>query len=123
GPSRGKKSTYGKQNSSHMYDTLEDFLQTNSRLMPIRYSYKLIKTMTKYFEEKLGQGGYSLVYKGKLRSGGRRRNVDAHAEHTSQIYFPSWVYDKFDQVEEMEIGDHAIEEEKTITRKLILIAL
>nr|XP_027067765.1 rust resistance kinase Lr10-like [Coffea arabica] len=26
--------------------------------------------MTKNFEEKLGQGGYSLVYKGKLRSGG-----------------------------------------------------
>nr|XP_027067763.1 rust resistance kinase Lr10-like [Coffea arabica] len=53
----------------------------------------------------------------------RRRNVDAHAEHSSQIYFPSWIYDKFDQVEEMEIGDHATEEEKMITRKLILIAL
>ncbi|CDP12535.1 unnamed protein product [Coffea canephora] len=163
--------------------------------------------MTKNFKEKLGEGGYGLVYKGKLRSGGgvavkmlnkskangqefinevatigrihhvnvirlvgfcsiatltaargtlgymapelfykkigrvshktdvysygmllmemagRRRNVDAHAVHSSQIYFPSWIYDKFDQVEEMEIGDHATEEEKTITRKLILIAL
>ncbi|XP_027174806.1 rust resistance kinase Lr10-like [Coffea eugenioides] len=282
------------------YDTIEDFLQANNSLMPIRYSYKEIKTMTKNFEEKLGEGGYGLVYKGKLRSGGavavkmlnkskangqefinevatigrihhvnvvrlvgycypvcskhalvydympngsldklifsncqngsplswkqvceiakgvargieylhqgcdmqilhfdikphnilldenfvpkvsdfglaklypmqksiatltavrgtlgymapelfykkigrisnkadvysygmllmemagRRRNVDAHAEHSSQIYFPSWIYDKFDQVEEMEIGDHATEEEKTITRKLILIAL
>ena len=38
--------------------------------MPIRYSYKEIKTMTKNFEEKLGEGGYGLVYKGKLRSGG-----------------------------------------------------
>ncbi|XP_027173748.1 LEAF RUST 10 DISEASE-RESISTANCE LOCUS RECEPTOR-LIKE PROTEIN KINASE-like 2.3 [Coffea eugenioides] len=281
------------------YDTIEDFLQANNSLMPIRYSYKEIKTMTKNFEEKLGEGGYGLVYKGKLRSGGtvavkmlnkskangqdfinevatigrihhvnvvrlvgfcvtaskralvydympngsldklifsncqngsplswkqvceiakgvargieylhqgcdmqilhfdikphnilldenfvpkvsdfglaklypmqksiatltvargtlgymapelfykkigrvshktdvysygmllmevagRRRNVDVHAEHSSQIYFPSWIYDKFDQVEEMEIGDHATEEEKTITRKLILIAL
>ncbi|XP_027175769.1 rust resistance kinase Lr10-like isoform X2 [Coffea eugenioides] len=281
------------------YDTIEDFLQANNSLMPIRYSYKEIKTMTKNFEEKLGEGGYGLVYKGKLRSGGtvavkmlnkskangqdfinevatigrihhvnvvrlvgfcvsgskhalvydympngsldklifsncqngsplswkqvceiakgvargieylhqgcdmqilhfdikphnilldenfvpkvsdfglaklypmqksiatltavrgtlgymapelfykkigrvsnktdvysygkllmemagRRRNVDEHAEHSSQIYFPSWIYDKFDQVEEMEIGDHATEEEKTITRKLILIAL
>nr|XP_027076286.1 LEAF RUST 10 DISEASE-RESISTANCE LOCUS RECEPTOR-LIKE PROTEIN KINASE-like 2.2 isoform X2 [Coffea arabica] len=58
-----------------------------------------------------------------MEMAGRRRNVDAHAEHSSQIYFPSWIYDKFDQVEEMEIGDHATEEEKTITRKLILIAL
>nr|XP_027069555.1 LEAF RUST 10 DISEASE-RESISTANCE LOCUS RECEPTOR-LIKE PROTEIN KINASE-like 2.2 [Coffea arabica] len=281
------------------YDTIEDFLQANNSLMPIRYSYKEIKTMTKNFEEKLGEGGYGLVYKGKLRSGGavavkmlrkskangqefinevatigrihhvnvvrlvgfcvtaskhalvydymlngsldklifsncqngsplswkqvceiakgvargieylhqgcdmqilhfdikphnvlldenfvpkvsdfglaklypmqksiatltavrgtlgymapelfykkigrvshktdvysygkllmemagRRRNVDAHAEHSSQIYFPSWIYDKFDQVEEMEIGDHATEEEKMFTRKLILIAL
>ncbi|XP_027074188.2 LEAF RUST 10 DISEASE-RESISTANCEUS RECEPTOR-LIKE PROTEIN KINASE-like 2.1 isoform X1 [Coffea arabica] len=281
------------------YDTIEDFLQTNSRLMPIRYSYREIRTMTKNFKEKLGEGGYGMVYKGKLRSGdavavkmlnkskangqefinevatigrihhvnvvrlvgfcvtaskhalvydymlngsldklifsncqnssplswkqvceiakgvargieylhqgcdmqilhfdikphnvlldenfvpkvsdfglaklypmqksiatltavrgtlgymapelfykrigrvshktdvysygmllmemaGRRRNVDAHAKHSSQIYFPSWIYDKFDQVEEMEIGDHATEEEKTITRKLILIAL
>ncbi|XP_027177018.1 putative cysteine-rich receptor-like protein kinase 16 isoform X1 [Coffea eugenioides] len=281
------------------YDTIEDFLQANNSLMPIRYSYKEIKTMTKNFEEKLGEGGYGLVYKGKLRSGGavavkmlnkskangqefinevatigrihhvnvvrlvgfcvtaskhalvydympngsldklifsncqnspplswkqvceiakgvargieylhqgcdmqilhfdikphnvlldenfvpkvsdfglaklypmqrsiatltaargtlgymapelfykkigrvshktdvysygmllmemagRRRNVDAHAEHSSQIYFPSWIHDKFDQVEEMEIGDHATEEEKAITIKLILIAL
>ncbi|XP_027075899.1 LEAF RUST 10 DISEASE-RESISTANCEUS RECEPTOR-LIKE PROTEIN KINASE-like 2.1 [Coffea arabica] len=281
------------------YDTIEDFLQTNSRLMPIRYSYREIRTMTKNFKEKLGEGGYGMVYKGKLRSGdavavkmlnkskangqefinevatigrihhvnvvrlvgfcvtaskhalvydympngsldklifsdcqnssplswkqvceiakgvargieylhqgcdmqilhfdikphnvlldenfvpkvsdfglaklypmqksiatltavrgtlgymapelfykrigrvshkadvysygmllmemaGRRRNVDAHAEHSSQIYFPSWIYDKFDQVEEMEIGDHATDEEKTTIRKLILIAL
>ncbi|XP_027174808.1 rust resistance kinase Lr10-like [Coffea eugenioides] len=281
------------------YDTIEDFLQTNNSLMPIRYSYKEIKTMTKNFKEKLGEGGYGLVYKGKLRSGGavavkklnkskangqefinevatigrihhvnvvrlvgfcatvskhalvydymsngsldklifsncqngsplswkqvceiakgvahgieylhqgcdmqilhfdikphnvlldenfvpkvsdfglaklypmqksiatltaargtlgymapelfykkigrvshktdvysygmllmemagRRRNVDAHAEHSSQIYFPSWIYGKFNQEEEMEIRDHATEEEKTITQKLILIAL
>ncbi|XP_027174301.1 LEAF RUST 10 DISEASE-RESISTANCE LOCUS RECEPTOR-LIKE PROTEIN KINASE-like 2.1 [Coffea eugenioides] len=52
------------------YDTIEDFLQANNSLMPIRYSYKEIKTMTKNFEEKLGEGGYGLVYKGKLRSGG-----------------------------------------------------
>ncbi|CAL0318887.1 unnamed protein product [Lupinus luteus] len=37
--------------------------------MPIRYSYKEIKQMTYGFKEKLGQGGFGLVYKGKLRSG------------------------------------------------------
>ncbi|KAI6683439.1 hypothetical protein NL676_029352 [Syzygium grande] len=34
-----------------------------------RYTYKDIKRMTNSFEEKLGQGGYGCVYKGKLRDG------------------------------------------------------
>ncbi|KAL3497747.1 hypothetical protein ACH5RR_040479 [Cinchona calisaya] len=51
------------------YDTIEEFLQKNNSLMPIRYSYKEIKTMTNNFKDKLGEGGYAIVYKGKLRSG------------------------------------------------------
>ena len=51
-----------------MYENIEDFLQGNS-LLPIRYSYKEIKQMTRGFKEKLGEGGYGKVYKGKLRSG------------------------------------------------------
>ncbi|KAL3497744.1 hypothetical protein ACH5RR_040476 [Cinchona calisaya] len=50
------------------YDTIEEFLQKNNNLMPIRYSYKEIKTMTNNFKDKLGEGGYAVVYKGKLRS-------------------------------------------------------
>ncbi|RDX99913.1 Rust resistance kinase Lr10, partial [Mucuna pruriens] len=50
------------------YEHIEDFLRGNT-FMPIRYSYKDIKNMTRGFKEKLGQGGYGLVYKGKLRSG------------------------------------------------------
>ncbi|XP_039170672.1 PR5-like receptor kinase [Eucalyptus grandis] len=34
-----------------------------------RYTYKDIKRMTNSFREKLGQGGYGYVYKGKLREG------------------------------------------------------
>ncbi|KAI6683435.1 hypothetical protein NL676_029348 [Syzygium grande] len=34
-----------------------------------RYNYKDIKRMTNSFKEKLGQGGYGSVYKGKLRDG------------------------------------------------------
>nr|XP_048325480.1 rust resistance kinase Lr10-like isoform X2 [Ziziphus jujuba var. spinosa] len=52
-----------------MYNCIEEFLQTNNGLMPIRYSYSDIRRMTKGFKNKLGEGGYGCVYKGKLRSG------------------------------------------------------
>ncbi|KAK6118990.1 hypothetical protein DH2020_047276 [Rehmannia glutinosa] len=51
------------------FDIIEGFLRSNNNLMPIRYSYSDIKKMTKGFREKLGEGGYGSVYKGKLRSG------------------------------------------------------
>nr|TKS09671.1 putative receptor-like protein kinase [Populus alba] len=37
--------------------------------MPIRYNYSEIKKITNGFKNKLGQGGFGSVYKGKLRSG------------------------------------------------------
>ncbi|KAJ8775193.1 hypothetical protein K2173_020197 [Erythroxylum novogranatense] len=52
-----------------MFDNIEKFLQTQGDFMPIRYSYSDIKKITKNFKDKLGQGGYGSVYKGKLRSG------------------------------------------------------
>uniref|UniRef100_F6H7E5 Protein kinase domain-containing protein n=2 Tax=Vitis vinifera TaxID=29760 RepID=F6H7E5_VITVI len=52
-----------------MDDTLEEFLQSHNNLQPIRYSYSEIKKMTNNFQDKLGQGGFGSVYKGKLRSG------------------------------------------------------
>ncbi|KAK9103851.1 hypothetical protein Sjap_021105 [Stephania japonica] len=53
---------------------------------------------------------------------GRRRNANPFVENSSQIYFPAWIYDRFNQGEEMDIGD-AGEDEKKIVRKLILIGL
>lgn len=50
------------------YENIETFLQDNS-LMPVRYSYSEVVNMTRGFEDKLGQGGFGSVYKGKLRSG------------------------------------------------------
>ncbi|XP_024031364.1 rust resistance kinase Lr10 [Morus notabilis] len=52
-----------------MYDKIEEFLQSYNNLMPIRYSYSDIKKMSRGFKEKLGEGGYGSVHKGKLRSG------------------------------------------------------
>jgi interleukin-1 receptor-associated kinase 1 len=51
-----------------IYDTIEDFIQSHNNFMPIRYSYSQIKTMTKSFKNKLGEGGYGSVYEGELRS-------------------------------------------------------
>jgi serine/threonine protein kinase len=59
--------TYQTRHTS-MYENIEDFLQGIS-LIPIRYSYKEIKNMTRSFKDMLGEGGYGKVYKGKLRSG------------------------------------------------------
>ncbi|KAI5394490.1 rust resistance kinase Lr10 isoform X2 [Lathyrus oleraceus] len=52
-----------------VYDNVEDFLQSDNNIMPIRYSYRDIKKMTKQFKIKLGHGGYGSVFKGQLRSG------------------------------------------------------
>ncbi|PHT90941.1 hypothetical protein T459_06054 [Capsicum annuum] len=48
---------------------VEGFLRTQNNFLPIRYNYSHIKRMTRGFKEKLGEGGYGSVYKGKLRSG------------------------------------------------------
>ncbi|KAL3820064.1 hypothetical protein ACJIZ3_005969 [Penstemon smallii] len=51
-----------------MDQTIEDFLQAQNNLTPIKYTYSEIKKMTSNFNQKLGEGGYGTVYKGKLRS-------------------------------------------------------
>ncbi|KAJ4975580.1 hypothetical protein NE237_000686 [Protea cynaroides] len=52
-----------------MDTNIEEFLQEHNNLMLVQYSYSEIKKMTKHFNDKLGQGGFGSVYKGKLRSG------------------------------------------------------
>ncbi|KAI5558202.1 hypothetical protein BDE02_17G024300 [Populus trichocarpa] len=52
-----------------VYDTVEQFLQSQNNLMPVRYSYSDIRKITRGFKDKLGEGGFGTVYKGKLRSG------------------------------------------------------
>ncbi|XP_035540122.1 LEAF RUST 10 DISEASE-RESISTANCE LOCUS RECEPTOR-LIKE PROTEIN KINASE-like 2.3 [Juglans regia] len=51
------------------FDIIEEFLQNNNNLMPIRYSYSEVRKMTKNFKDKIGEGGYGTVFKGTLRSG------------------------------------------------------
>ena len=52
-----------------MYDGVEEFLQSQINLMPIRYSYLEIRKISKGFKYKLGEGGYGSMYRGWLESG------------------------------------------------------
>ncbi|CAK9149442.1 unnamed protein product [Ilex paraguariensis] len=45
---------------------IENFLEDYKALKPARYSYADIKKITNQFRDKLGQGGYGTVFKGKL---------------------------------------------------------
>ncbi|KAK8477676.1 hypothetical protein V6N11_033142 [Hibiscus sabdariffa] len=45
---------------------IESFIKKFGSPAPRRYSYREIKKMTNKFDNKLGQGGYGTVYKGKL---------------------------------------------------------
>ncbi|KAI8008768.1 Rust resistance kinase Lr10 [Camellia lanceoleosa] len=58
-----------KRRHLSMFDNIEGYLRSQNHLMPISYSYLDIKKMAKGFKDKLGEGGYGSVYKGKLRSG------------------------------------------------------
>ncbi|KAL2479216.1 Protein kinase superfamily protein [Forsythia ovata] len=46
--------------------TIEKFLEDYRALKPTRFSYAEIRKITNQFSEKLGEGGYGTVYKGKL---------------------------------------------------------
>ncbi|XP_048137824.1 rust resistance kinase Lr10-like [Rhodamnia argentea] len=52
-----------------MDQNVEEFLQSNNNFLPIRYSYSYIKKITGNLKDKLGEGGYGSVFKGRLRSG------------------------------------------------------
>ncbi|XP_058227122.1 LEAF RUST 10 DISEASE-RESISTANCE LOCUS RECEPTOR-LIKE PROTEIN KINASE-like 2.1 [Rhododendron vialii] len=56
-------------NENEVHANLEAILNNCGSLAPKKYSYSEVKKMTNSFKEKLGQGGYGLVYKGKLKNG------------------------------------------------------
>ncbi|XP_059440703.1 LEAF RUST 10 DISEASE-RESISTANCE LOCUS RECEPTOR-LIKE PROTEIN KINASE-like 2.4 [Corylus avellana] len=51
------------------HKTVQDFLRNHGPLTIKRYSYSDIKKITNFFRDKLGEGGFGGVYKGKLKDG------------------------------------------------------
>ncbi|KAL3714391.1 hypothetical protein ACJRO7_006335 [Eucalyptus globulus] len=52
----------------------------------------------------------------------RRKNINANAKHSSQIYFPLWVYDQVNEDTSVEM-EEVIEEERKVIKKMIIVAL
>ncbi|WJX10097.1 hypothetical protein P8452_00860 [Trifolium repens] len=57
-----------------------------------------------------------------MEMAGRRKNLNAHAEHSSQLYFPLWIYDQVEKDGDIEIED-TTKEEKKIVKKMVIVAL
>ncbi|XVE68649.1 hypothetical protein DITRI_Ditri09bG0085700 [Diplodiscus trichospermus] len=52
---------------------------------------------------------------------GRRKNLNAWVEESSQTYFPSWIYDQFDQDGELDLSEGA-DNEKKLVKKMVIVA-
>lgn len=52
----------------------------------------------------------------------RRRNSNPQVEHSSQHYFPFWIYDQFQEEKKIEIRD-ASEEDNILVKRMLLVAL
>ena len=59
---------FRKKKAKHA-KTIEAFLEKHGSLVTKRYTYSDVRKMTKSFSEKVGQGGYGTVYKGRLFDG------------------------------------------------------
>ncbi|KAF8017219.1 hypothetical protein BT93_H2418 [Corymbia citriodora subsp. variegata] len=56
-----------------------------------------------------------------MEMAGRRKNVNANADQSSQIYFPLWIYDQLNKENEIEM--EVAEVERGIIRKMVIVAL
>jgi len=52
----------------------------------------------------------------------RRKNLNPHVDHSSQLYFPIWIYDHIEEEEDIDMED-LTEEEKIIAKKMIIVSL
>ncbi|PKI45860.1 hypothetical protein CRG98_033758 [Punica granatum] len=64
-----RKSYFAKEQPSKERVDAENFIRTYRSTLLTGYSYRDLKKMANGFKEKLGEGGYGNVYKGKLLDG------------------------------------------------------
>ena len=57
-----------------------------------------------------------------LEMASKRKNFNALAYHSSQIYFPTWVYEHVSEGNDLTMED-ATEKEKKTVKKMIIVAL
>ncbi|XP_074308318.1 PR5-like receptor kinase isoform X1 [Silene latifolia] len=60
---------YIKRRYSKKNQDIDGFLKKHGPLPTNRYTYRSLKKITNSFKDKLGEGGYGIVYKGKLPNG------------------------------------------------------
>ncbi|XP_075103405.1 G-type lectin S-receptor-like serine/threonine-protein kinase At2g19130 [Nicotiana tabacum] len=54
---------------------------------------------------------------------GGRKNVDVGVDHTSEIYFPHWLYRRIELDEELQLIGITNEEEKECAKKMVIMSL
>jgi serine/threonine protein kinase len=58
-----------KRDAKNIHFKTEEIIKSYGLLAPKRYTYSDVEKLTNSFKEKVGQGGYGVVYKGKLPDG------------------------------------------------------
>ncbi|KAI3502591.1 hypothetical protein L1887_30754 [Cichorium endivia] len=54
---------------------------------------------------------------------GGRKNIEVEVDHTSEIYFPHWIYKKVELDEELGLHPNMSDEENEMVRKMIIVGL
>ncbi|KAI3699083.1 hypothetical protein L2E82_43107 [Cichorium intybus] len=54
---------------------------------------------------------------------GGRKNIEVGVDHTSEIYFPHWIYKKVELDEELGLHPNMSDEENMMVRKMIIVGL
>jgi len=57
-----------------------------------------------------------------MEMGSKRKNLNTKEEHSSQLYFPFWIYDQLGKEGEIEI-ENVTEDDMKIVKKMIMVAL
>ena len=57
-----------------------------------------------------------------MEMAGKRKNSNPNAEHSSQHYFPFWIYDQFKEERDIEIMEDVSEEEMAVAKKMFMVA-